>query len=205
MLETLIKGGPVMIPLGICSVLALAVFLERLWFFGATRFDPQFVIAHLRDSLKQGKYMEALQMARQLPGPIAGYLSAGIAFADKGVDEMRQHMDVAGKDEIMHMERGLPVLGIITTISPLLGLLGTVTGIIRSFRVLSALQGVEGPSALSIGIAEALITTAAGLIIAIPSAAIYEWLSSIVDHRIQDMNRIGSEVVDIVAETRGEA
>lgn len=205
MLETLIKGGPVMIPIGICSVLALAILIERMWFFWVTRFDHQFLIAQLREPLRQGKYIEALQLARQMPTPVAGYLSAGISYAEKGVEEMRIHLDVAGKEEVMRMERGLPALNIITTIATLLGLLGTVTGIIRSFRVLSALQGIEGPSALSIGIAEALITTAAGLIIAIPSAAIYEWLSSIVDRRVQDMNLIGGEVVDIVAETRGVA
>ncbi|MGI6611391.1 MAG: MotA/TolQ/ExbB proton channel family protein [Limnochordia bacterium] len=205
MLETLAKGGPVMIPLGLCSVVALAIFLERGWYYWRTRSDADVVIAALRDPLTHGNYLEALQIAKQAPGPFAGLLSAGIAYADKGRDQMRAHLELAGRAEIQQMERSLPVLGTITTISPLLGLLGTVFGIIRSFRVLSALQGIEGPSALSAGIAEALITTAVGLTIAIPSAAVFDWFSSIVDRRVQEMNRAGNLVMDIVSEARGEA
>ncbi len=205
MLETLAKGGPVMIPLGLCSVVALAIFLERGWYYWRTRSDADVVIAALRDPLTHGNYLEALQIAKQAPGPFAGLLSAGIAYADKGRDQMRAHLELAGRAEIQQMERSLPVLGTITTISPLLGLLGTVFGIIRSFRVLSALQGIEGPSALSAGIAEALITTAVGLTIAIPSAAVFDWFSSIVDRRVQEMNRAGNLVMDIVCGARGEA
>lgn len=205
MLETLAKGGPVMIPLGLCSVLALAVFLERCWYFWRTRSDTESVIAALREPLAHGNYLEALHVAKQAPGPTAGLLSAGIAYADRGRDQMHEHLELAGRTQVQRMEKGLQLLATITTISPLLGLLGTVTGIIRSFRVLSALQGIEGPSALSAGIAEALITTAFGLIIAIPSAAAYDWFSVIIDRRVQEMNRAGNQVMDIVSEARGEA
>jgi biopolymer transport protein ExbB len=202
-LETLAKGGPVMIPIGLCSVLALAIVLDRLWYFWKTRYEANEVVAPLREPLKQQKYMEALQLARQLPPQLAAYVGAGIAVADKGSDDMQLHFDVAGRDSLLKMERGLSILNVITTVAPLLGLLGTVTGIINSFNVLSALQGIEGPSSLAAGIAEALITTAAGLSVAIPSAAVYEWFSHVVDKRVQDMNRIGAELLDIVAETRG--
>jgi biopolymer transport protein ExbB len=205
MLETLVKGGPVMIPIALSSVLALAVLLERMWYFWRTRVNTEHVVESLRPPLSEGKYLEALQVARQYPASVAGVLSAGIAYADRGVDEMRMHLDLAGRDEVQRMEKGLPILGTVTTIAPLLGLLGTVTGIIRSFRVLSAMQGIEGPSALSAGIAEALITTAAGLSIAIPAAVAFEWCSSVIDQRIQEINRMSNQIVDIVAETRGEA
>lgn len=205
MLETLAKGGPVMVPIALCSVLALAVFLERAWYFWRTRTKGEHVVEALRTPLKEHKYLEALQVVRQFPAPVAGLLSAGIAYADKGIAEMRTHFDLAGREVLQRMEKGLGILNIVTTTAPLLGLLGTVTGIIRSFRVLSALQGIEGPSALSAGIAEALITTAAGLSIAIPSAVAYELFSTIVDRRVQGLNRMSSQVIDIVAETRGEA
>jgi biopolymer transport protein ExbB len=204
MLETLARGGPVMVPIALCSVLALTVLLERTWYFWRTRTKGDRVVEALRTPLKEHKYLEALQIVRQFPAPVAGLLSAGIAYADKGIAEMRTHFDSAGKETLQGMEKGLSVLSIVTTISPLLGLLGTVTGIIRSFRVLSALQGIEGPSALSAGIAEALITTAAGLSIAIPSAVAYEFFSTIVDRRVQGLNRMSNEVIDIVAEARGE-
>lgn len=205
MLETLAKGGPIMIPLALCSIVALAVFLERGWYYWHTKADAEDIMSALRDPLQQGNYLEALQVARQFPGPLAALLSTGIAYADKGVEQMQTHLQLAGREEVQRMERGLAVLGTVVTISPLLGLLGTVIGIIRSFNVLSALQGIEGPSALSAGIAEALITTATGLTIAIPAAVIYEWYSTIVDRRVEQMNRVGNQVIDIVTETRGEA
>ena len=98
------------------------------------------------------------------------------------------------------LERRLPALDTIVSVSPLLGILGTVTGIINSFQVLSGLEGVTSPQALSAGIAEALITTATGLIIAIPSLALYNWLSSIVDRRILEMNRCSEELIDLLTQ-----
>ena len=204
MLQTLAKGGPVMIPLGICSVLALAIFLERIWYYWRTRSDSNAVMASLREPLTQGNYLEALQIAKQAPGPYAGLLSAGVAYADKGREQMQAQLEVAAQAEIQRMERGLGILGTITTIAPLLGLLGTVTGIIRSFHVLAGLQGIESPAALSAGIAEALITTAAGLTIAIPSAAVFDWFNAIVNRRVQDMHRAGNMVMEVVSEHRGE-
>ena len=133
-----------------------------------------------------------------------GCFPAGVAYADKGREQMQAQLELAAQAEIQQMERGLGVLSTITTVSPLLGLLGTVTGIIKSFAVLSGFQGIESPAALSAGIAEALITTAAGLTIAIPSAAAFDWFNAIVNRRVQEMNKAGNIIMDVVSEHKGE-
>ncbi|HHW08807.1 MAG TPA: MotA/TolQ/ExbB proton channel family protein [Firmicutes bacterium] len=204
MFATLVKGGPVMIPILICSILGLAVILDRIWFFWRTRSNGDDFLEKLRGPLSEGKNLEAMQLARQERGPVAALIATGVAYADKDADELRVHMEQSARNEIFRMERGLALLSAVVTISPLLGLLGTVTGLIKSFRVLSALQGLEGPSAMSTGIAEALITTAAGLIVAIPCLAFHEWFGSIIDRRVQQMNRWGTKLIDIIIDSRGE-
>lgn len=111
-------------------------------------------------------------------------------------------MEEIGRLEIYKMERRMNVLDVIIGIAPLLGLLGTVTGIIKSFNILAALEGISQPSALSAGIAEALITTAAGLIIAIPTMAVYSFLNGIIDRNIAEMNKRSNELVELLGSGR---
>jgi len=204
MLSALSKGGPLMVPILLCSVLGVAVIIDRIWFFWRTRNDDTDLIDKLRAPLQNGQNMEAMQLARQHNGSSAAVLAAGAAYADRSPAELSSHLQQAAKNEVYRMEKGLPLLATVITIAPLLGLLGTVTGIIRSFSVLNDLQGIEGPSQLSIGIAEALITTAAGLIVAIPVLAFYEWFNSIINKRVQRMNKEGNQLIDIIADARGE-
>lgn len=202
MVDFIFKGGPVMIPLLLCSVLAVAIGLERIWYFSRTRSDSEELMEEVRASLDEGRPLEAIHFLKKQRGPVASVLAAGLAFSDRSPSEIRERIAQIGQDEVAKLERRLPVLDTIVAISPLLGILGTVTGIISSFQVLSGLEGVTSPQALSAGIAEALITTATGLIIAIPSLALYNWLSSIVDRRVLDMNRCSEELIDLL--TQGE-
>jgi len=183
MLDVLVKGGPVMIPLLFCSVLAVAVALERLWYLYSTRGDSEDLMDEVKLALSQGKLLEAVQIAKRSRSQVAALIATGIAYSDRPREELKELLDEVGRDEVYKMERRLVVLDLVATVSPLLGLLGTVTGIIRTFNVIGALQGLGSPQDLSLGIAEALITTAAGLIIAIPTVAVYQWISSIIDRR----------------------
>lgn len=203
MLDFILKGGPVMFPLLFCSILALAVGLERAWYLSKTRADSDDLMEEVRVSLSEGRPLEAIHFLKKQNGPVASLLAAGLAFADRSPDELRQRLVQVGHDEVYKMERRLSILDTVVTISPLLGLLGTVTGIMRSFQVLSALEGIGSPQALSVGIAEALITTAAGLMIAIPTLALYNWLSSIIDRRVLEMNRKSEELLDLVTQEGG--
>lgn len=204
MVDVIVKGGPVMYPLLLASVLALAVSLERLWYLYRTRVDSEDLMDEVRLNLNQGKLMQAVQVAKRSRSQVAALIATAIAYSDLPPDELREKLDDVGRVELYKMERRLVMLDAVVTIAPLLGLLGTVTGIIRSFNVLGALEGLASPQALSVGIAEALITTAAGLVIAIPSMAVYHWISSIIDRRVADMNRRTGEIIELVTTMRGE-
>lgn len=203
MVDIILKGGPVMIPLLFCSVLAVAVGLERIWYLTRTRADSEDLMEEVRLSLEEGRPLEAIHFLKKQKGPVASVLAAGLAYADRSTDELRRRLVQVGQDEVYKMERRMGILDTIVTISPLLGLLGTVTGIIRNFQILAGLEGVSTPQMMSSGIAEALITTAAGLIIAIPTLAVYNWLSSIIDRRVLEMNRSSEELLDLLAQEEG--
>lgn len=203
MLEVFLLGGPVMIPLLLCSVFAVAVGVERLWYLLRSRVDAEDLLEDIKLSLGQGKVLEAMQIAKKSRGPLAATLAAGIAYYDKDREEIKEHMNAIGQEEIYKMERRMSGLDTVAMITPLLGILGTVTGIIKSFNIMAALEGVAQASALSSGIAEALITTATGLIIAIPAMALHAYLSGIIDRQIADMNKKGAELLNVL-DSRGE-
>jgi len=206
MLDIFIKGGPLMIPLLVLSILALAVTLERLWYLARTRTDSEELMDELKLSIEEGKVLEAMQLVKSAKGPVASILAAAIAYSDRPKEALKEHLEEVGQDEIFKLERGLGLLGSVVTIAPLIGLLGTVMGIMSSFRVLGAFEGVaNSPAALSVGIAEALITTAAGLVIAIPAMAAHGWISSAVERRVREMSRRALEITDLLSNQGGPA
>ena len=198
MLRIFALGGPVMIPLLLCSIFSVAIGIERLWYLLRSRIDTDDLLEDIKLSLGQGKVLEAMQIAKKARGPVAAVLAAGIAHYDQRRDEIKEHMTVVGNEEIHKMERRLPALDLIVTISPLLGILGTVTGSIDSFNVIGVMEGVTQASALSIGIAEALITTATGLIVAVPTMALAAYLNSIVTNNVADMNKKSTELLNVL-------
>lgn len=204
MIDWLVKGGPVMIPLLFASVLAVAVALERLWYLYRTKVDSEDLIDEVKLNLNEGKFLQAVQVAKRARGQVANLVATGVAYSDLPADDLRERLDDVGRDELFKMERRLVILDGVATISPLLGLLGTVTGIIKSFNVLGGMDGLSSPQTLSVGIAEALITTAAGLIVAIPSMVLYHWINGIIDRRVAEMNRRSAELVDALIAARGE-
>ncbi len=199
MVELILNGGPVMIPLLLCSVIAVAIGLERLWFLWRTRIDTQDLMEDIKLALGQGKVLEAMQISKKSRGPVAAILSEGIAFYDRDKEEITQRMEDTGKAEIYKMEKRMNILDLIVSIAPLLGLLGTVTGIISAFNVMDAMQGIHQASDLSGGFAEALITTATGLIIAIPTMALSAFLNGIIDRNIAEMNKRSKELLELLS------
>ncbi|NLM42259.1 MAG: MotA/TolQ/ExbB proton channel family protein [Firmicutes bacterium] len=187
-----------MIPLLFCSIFAVAIGLERLWYLLRSRVDTDDLLEDIKLSLGQGKVLEAMQIAKKSRGPVAAVLAAGIAHYDQSRDEIKQSMDAVGREEIYKMEKRMGALELIISIAPLLGILGTVTGIIQSFNVIAALEGIGQAAELSAGIAEALITTAAGLSIAVPTMALNAFLNSIIDKNIADMTKKSTELLNLL-------
>jgi biopolymer transport protein ExbB len=199
MLKVILKGGPTMIPLLICSILSLAIMVERYFYFRGLNNNDFRLVKKIKLLLSNAKLSKARQEAKQAKGPIAAMLVAGLEGYGQKRETIKEFIQARGQSEVKNMEKRLRVLDLIATISPLLGILGTVFGIINSFNVLAGAQGIAAPSALSVGIAEALISTATGLIVAIPSMLFYTYLDSKVEDKTDEMNQWSAKLVDILA------
>lgn len=199
MLDLFYRGGPVMYFILLCSILALAVALERLFYFLRIRTSYEELLSDVETALRQDRPLEAIQIARRYRGPVANVVAAAVTRHGQGEKAVREAVQKVGQEEVYQLEKGLAVLEMVATVAPLLGLLGTVTGIIRSFNVLGALEGIVSPAVLSIGIAEALITTAAGLIVAIPTLAVYTFFSRLVDRHLVNLNKVTGEILNLMS------
>ncbi|MCK4946752.1 MAG: MotA/TolQ/ExbB proton channel family protein [Candidatus Aureabacteria bacterium] len=206
MLEIVVKGGPLMYLIGFCSVLALTIFIERLFHFHRAQIDTEKFMAGIRNIIKKGKITEAISICDETPGPVAHIVKAGLLKHDDQKEEIKESIEDAGLHEVPRFEKNLVVLATIAHVTPLLGLLGTVTGMIKAFmriQDISAKAGIVNPADLAGGIWEALVTTAAGLTVAIPAYVAYNYLVSRVDSLVLDMEKSATELVNILA-ARGE-
>jgi len=192
--STLAKGGPVMIPLVVCSVLSLAVVLERAAFWWRARGvgDSERAL----ELAAAGKWVDAIECARASRAPQARVLAAGLEHREAGATLA---MEAAARSEVARMRRALPVLDTIITLSPLLGLLGTVTGMMGSFHVLASREGLGQPNAITGGVAEALIATATGLAIAIVTLVGYNTLTEKVKEITSEIEVRATQLLNILA------
>ena len=179
MLEIVQSGGWLMVPIGLASVLALAICLERAWSLRRSRVAPAPLCAALAAAPNLGEALPPGHRASEL----AAILKAGVDAAARGREQMKEAMAIAAASVTHGLERYLTTLGIVAAITPLLGLLGTVVGMIRVFRELVA-SGPGQAAALAGGIAEALVTTAAGLGVAIPALICHRYLLRRVDELV---------------------
>ncbi len=188
LLDLVIAGGYVMIPIGLCSVLAVGFALERLVSLRRERIMPENFLPGLKEVFNGADDSdEGVEFCQQRPCPISNVLKAGIARLPQGTGAIEKAIEDAGKREVDKMKRSLRPLSVIATISPLLGLLGTVYGMIGAFQAASAM-GVGKADRLATGIYEALVTTAAGLTLAIPVLVVYEIFCTRVDKLVDRMD-----------------
>lgn len=207
MLEWILKGGPVMIPILLCSVLALAIVIERFIFLQRAKIDTGKFMDDISTSLKRNRIMEAIDMCEQTQGPVANILKSGILKHDRTRNDIKEAIEDAGLREMPKLEKNVGLLATIAHISPLLGLLGTVTGMVRAFQVVqekSTTLHPVNPGDLAGGIWEALITTVAGLIVAIPTLAAYNYFVSRVNNFILEIETSATDLINILSEKRGE-
>jgi biopolymer transport protein ExbB len=205
MWELFKKGGPIMWPILLCSVLAFGVVIERLIYLRKEQIDTKSFMEQISKSLKRNKIMEALDLCDRTGGPIASILKAGILKHDRPRNEVREAIEDASIHEVPRLERNLPMLATIAHVAPLLGLLGTVTGLVTAFQIIenkaTALNPVN-PGDLAGGIWEALLTTVFGLCVAIPTYVAYNYMVSRVDGFVLDMERSATDLMNILGEKR---
>ncbi len=188
MLEIVQAGGWLMLPIITCSILAAAIILERLWTLQQNRVLPKDLTMQAWHWVKADKLdPEHLQTLHQ-SSPLGQVLAAGLANRDAGREIAKEGIEDTGRHVVHELERYLNPLGTIAAISPLLGLLGTVIGMVKVFAAITT-HGVGNPSVLAGGISEALITTAAGLTVAIPSLIGYRYLRGRIDGLVVRMEK----------------
>lgn len=174
-IDLLVKGGIFMYPIVFCSILALAVFLERLWVLRRKSIIPEDFVRQVEELLKKRKLPEAVFLCQGDTSSIAKIFLAGLRNTQKGMWLVKEAIEERGRREAAILEKNVGILSTIANLTPLLGLLGTVSGMIKTFNVISV-QGIGNPAPLAGGIAEALITTAAGLCIAIPTLVCHRFV-----------------------------
>ena len=194
MVDILISGGPVMIPLGILSMVALAIIIERLWSLRSKNFLQPATVQTLSGLLASNKFRGAVEYCRRHPGPFTGLVTALVENRQAPYDELKQILEDTGRLELMGLQRGLPALATIVAGAPLLGLLGTVIGMIKIFAVV-ATAGSGITEQLSAGISQALITTATGLVIAIPALFTHSYLEA---RAVSILSEIEAQILDFL-------
>lgn len=201
--ELFLKGGPVMWPILLCSIFALAIILEKLWQLHKIKIDTQAFLNNILDKMKHQQIKEALQLCDTTKSPIAHILKAGILKHDRPRQQIKESIEDASLYEIPRLESKLSILATIAHISPLLGLLGTVTGMVRCFQMIevktSSFHPVS-PGDLAGGIWEALLTTVAGLVVAIPTFVVYNYLVNRINNFILEMEKAATELVNFLTE-----
>jgi biopolymer transport protein ExbB len=197
MLEIFHKGGPLMYPILFCSVLALGIFLERIWTYFRVRRGTLALLREVESLVHKNRLDEAILICQRSGIPLARIFIAALRSSGRPREQIKTVVEEVGGREAAPLERYLGLLGTIATLSPLLGLLGTVLGMIQAFNVIAA-QGVGTPATLGGGISQALITTAAGLSVAIPTLLLHKYLSSRADRLILEMEEYSLHVVDLL-------
>ncbi len=197
MLDLLKPGGMVMFPLLLCSVLALAIIIERFWTLRVSRLAPKDLVNELWGWIKRKELNSKKLRELKDAAPIGRILAAGLVNAKHGREIMKESIQEEASHVVHEMERFLTTLGSVAAIAPLLGLLGTVVGMIKVFSQLQ-LEGAGNAAALAGGISEALITTAAGLTVAIPALIFHRYFTRRVDEIVVDMEQDALRLVEIV-------
>jgi biopolymer transport protein ExbB len=197
MFEIVKAGGIVMVPIILCSILAVAIILERLWTLREQRVVPGELTDKVWQWVESSTLTDKQIQALQQHSPLGRVLAAGLANRHRDRNVMLEAIDDAGRHVVHDLERFLNTLGTVAAISPLLGLLGTVTGMMRTFKAITT-AGIGNPTAMAGGISEALITTAAGLIVAIPALVAYRYLRGRVDALVIQMEKESLRLVQAI-------
>ena len=197
MFEMVQAGGWLMLPILLCSIIALAIVGERFWSLQQKRINPATLVSQVWQWYKSDNLTDQNIEALANTSPLGRVLAAGLVNRHHPREIMKESIEDTGRQVVVELERYLNTLGTIASITPLLGLLGTVIGMIKVFAAITS-HGVGNPSVLAGGISEALITTAAGLSVAIPSLIFYRYFRGKVDELVIKMEEEALKIVDVM-------
>lgn len=198
LLSVLLKGGWIMLPIFLASIIAVAIIIDRYIVIRRSKLNVPAFLIRIRGMLKKRDISGALAYCMEEKSPAANIIKKGLKKYNLGHDRVVEAIDSAGKQEIHKLEKGLSVLATISGIAPLMGFLGTVTGMINAFMKIEDLQGAANPSDLAGGIWEALLTTAFGLAVGIVAYTFYNYLVSGIKKLVLDMEIISNDIVDVL-------
>jgi len=204
LLEYFWRGGVCMWPLLACSIAGVAITLYKIWQFVRISGDPEALLARVEGRIRSGDQAGAAEACLAARGPVAAIIHAGLSHVSQPRGTVQEAVQLAGLHELAALESWLPALQTAGYVAPLLGFLGTVTGMIKAFFAVSE-RGLGDPTVVSAGIAEALITTATGLLIAVPVYAAYNYFVSRVGSHALQMERASLHVVNLIADNGGAA
>lgn len=195
----------ILIVIGCCSFLSFTIFIERLLHLRKSEIDTNAFIINLREMINEGNIVEAITFCEKTPGTISNIVKAGLLKHNRDQEQIENAMEVSGLIEIAELEKNAKILSIIAHIAPLIGLLGTVLGFIQAFSEMR-MSGLVDISATRIGEAMeyALVTTAAGLVVAIPSVLAFNYIVSRIDGFILEIQTTSSEIVDLLVHREEE-
>jgi len=198
------KGGILMIPILLCSLVAFAIFVERLFYLYQARKRAKGLDVSLFSLLEQGKEREAIEMARKSVSPLGRIFGAALAAKDVDRETLEAIISNATDRELQEMSAHIQALATIGNIAPLLGLLGTVTGMIKAFMVIQELGGRVDVATLAGGIWEAMLTTAFGLAVALPVIIAHSWLIAEVDKQEAHLQSFSQMLTRQCSQASGE-
>jgi biopolymer transport protein ExbB len=198
----IIKGGPIMVPIILGSIIALAIILERFWTLWRIRLNIQQFAQEIFLSLERGQFQKALERCGKVRHPIADVFKLGILNRTLKREEIESLMEREGDEQVQYLERYLGALLIIIGVEPMLGFLGTIVGLIQAFMAWEQMGSNITVNVLAAGIYQAMITTAAGLSVAIPAYILYHLIVNKIKSHAQEMTYYGNELIDILTKIK---
>ena len=195
--DLFMRGGILIYPIGLCSLVTVAVFIERLWHLQKSRIIPEAFTKRIESLILDDRLSDALLLCQESSTPMANVFSAALSQKSRQRAEVKELVEETGKYEAAQLERYIEILGTCAAITPLLGLLGTVIGMMRVFQQVEV-NGLGDPSLFASGIWQALITTAVGISVAIPAYIFYKYLQGRVDLLLLEMEERALRLIDKV-------
>jgi biopolymer transport protein ExbB len=198
LLDMMFKGGVVMWPILACSLIAVYVVIERFLVLRRAQLDVGEFMRKLKSLFRKGDFAGVSAFCAQKDAPIANIIRRGIEKHELGQEKIKEAIENAGREEVYHLEKRLSLLATMAGVAPMLGFLGTVTGMIAAFHAVEVHSGVVSPGDLAGGVWEALLTTAFGLIVGIPTLAFYNYFVTRVQKFVYEMEVTSTEFIDML-------